>query len=215
MKAFTVHRGVTAPIMQDNIDTDQLIPSREMKRVSKSGLGAGLFAGWRYRYDGSQKIGPADEFVLNQPAYRDASILLSGRNFGCGSSREHAVWALTDFGIRAIIAEGFGAIFRMNCGRNGLLAIDLPADQITALQRFCEADPQTHRLTIDLKNNRVEAGDQHSFAFSIDEADRHMLLNGLDFIDFSLQFRDDIDRFAEAYRHQHSWAVLPATPVDD
>ncbi|MEM9184386.1 MAG: 3-isopropylmalate dehydratase small subunit [Pseudomonadota bacterium] len=209
MRAFTVHQGVAAPIMQDNIDTDQLIPSREMKRVSKSGLGAGLFAGWRYRYDGSQKIGPAEDFVLNQPAYRDASILLSGRNFGCGSSREHAVWALTDFGIRAIIAEGFGAIFRMNCGRNGLLAIDLPADQITALQRFCEADPQAHRLTIDLTNNRVDAGDQHSFAFSIDEADRHMLLNGLDFIDFSLQFRDDINRFAEAYRQQHSWAVLP------
>ena len=103
--------GVVAPILVDNVDTDQIIPSREMKRVSKSGLGEGLFAGWRYHYDGMRKIGLRKNFVLNNPEYFGASIILGGKNFGCGSSREHAVWALRDYGIRAIIAESFGRIF--------------------------------------------------------------------------------------------------------
>ena len=111
-------------MLVDNIDTDQIIPSREMTRVSKHGLGAGLFAGWRYLYDGKEKIGLKKDFVLTQPRYQGASILLGGRNFGCGSSREHAVWALLDFGIKAVIAESFGRIFRNNCARNGLLAIE-------------------------------------------------------------------------------------------
>lgn len=210
MTAFTVHTGVAAPILQDNIDTDQIIPSREMTRVSKSGLGTGLFAGWRYQYEGREKVGLDPQFVLNQGAYRNATILLSGRNFGCGSSREHAVWALKDFGIRVIVAESFGAIFRINCGRNGLLAIELDSLSISKLKDYCEASPQDHELRVDLTSNCITAGRQHTFAFAIDEADRHMLLNGLDFIDYTLQYRSDIETFTSTYRNRFAWAVLPA-----
>ncbi|MFK7955299.1 MAG: 3-isopropylmalate dehydratase small subunit [Lysobacterales bacterium] len=208
MKPFTQHRGVTAPIMQDNVDTDQIIPSREMTRVSKTGLGDGLFAGWRYTYDGSTKVGLVEEFVLNRSDYASASIILSGRNFGCGSSREHAVWALKDFGIRAIIAESFGAIFRMNCARNGLLAIELSAEAIAHFQGYCEQAPQQQRLEIDLEKNTVTGAPHQIFEFSIDEADRHMLINGLDFIDDTLQYDADIKDFSQRYREANQWAVL-------
>ncbi|MEO0577031.1 MAG: 3-isopropylmalate dehydratase small subunit, partial [Pseudomonadota bacterium] len=125
MNPFTTHSGIVAPILIDNVDTDQIIPSREMKRVSKLGLGEGLFAGWRYTYEDGEKTGLTDDFILNSPAYHGTSILLGGRNFGCGSSREHAVWALADFGIRVVIAASFGKIFHRNCARNGVLAIEL------------------------------------------------------------------------------------------
>ena len=194
--------------MQDNVDTDQIIPSREMTRVSKTGLGDGLFAGWRYIYDGAEKTGLADDFVLNQNHFADASILLSGRNFGCGSSREHAVWALKDFGVRAIIAESFGAIFRMNCARNGLLAIELAPSAIADLQDYCEQDPQRHLLKIDLEQNTVSGASTKTFDFSIDEADRHMLINGLDVIDYTLQFESEITTFSRRYRSANQWATL-------
>ena len=187
MKRFTQHEGIAAPLIIDSIDTDQIIPSREIKRVSKEGLGEGLFAGWRT--DG--------EFVLNQPRYKDASILLGGKNFGCGSSREHAVWALLDYGFRVVIAESFGRIFHRNCARNGLLAIELPAAQIAAI---------TDLVFVDLENCEIRTPGGDVFAFNVREADRHMLLNGLDFIEFTLQHASSIDAFAVIDRKKRPWA---------
>ena len=208
MSAIVTITGVCVPMRVDNVDTDQIIPSREMTRVSKHGLGAGLFAGLRYAYDGKKKVGINKDFVLNQPRYEGASILLGGRNFGCGSSREHAVWALRDFGIRAIIAESFGRIFRSNCARNGLLAIMLPAAAIEALATQCGSDPQTRQPAIDLTTCEVRTPDGDVFAFEIDESDRYMLLNGLDYIDYTLQFRDEIQGFVERDRVTRPWAHL-------
>ena len=208
MEAFRQLEGIAAPMLIDNVDTDQIIPSREMKRVSKTGLGQGLFAGWRYTYDGSKKTGDKPDFVLNRAEYRNASILLSGRNFGCGSSREHAVWALKDYGFRVVIAESFGRIFRSNCARNGLLAIVLPAEAITALEAQTRIDPQKRRVLIDLEACELRGPDGSSFTFDIVESDRHMLLNGLDYIDFTLGFETDINRFVEADQRARPWAHL-------
>lgn len=208
MEAFSKLEGIAAPMLIDNVDTDQIIPSREMKRVSKTGLGEGLFAGWRYTYDGTKKTGDNPEFVLNRPEYRAANILLAGRNFGCGSSREHAVWALKDHGFRVVIAESFGRIFRSNCARNGLLAIVLPAAAIAALEDQTRIDPQTRRLLVDLEACEVHGPDGSRFTFKITESDRHMLLNGLDYIDFTLHFEADIDRFVETDRLTRPWAYL-------
>ena len=208
MEPIALHSGVCAPIAADNVDTDQIIPSREMKRVSKQGLGEGLFAGWRFIYDGMNKAGPNEEFVLNKPEFQGASILLSGKNFGCGSSREHAVWALHDFGIKAVIAESFGRIFRINCARNGLLAIELPAAEIETLIEQTSDDPQSQRVTIDLTRCQVRAPQGEIFSFPIDESDRRMLLLGLDFIDYTLQFAADIDAFKARDRQVRAWAYL-------
>ncbi len=208
MKPFTTHVGIAAPLIVDDIDTDQIIPSHEMTRVSKNGLGTGLFAGWRYLYAGGDKIGPRSDFVLNESAYAGASILLAGHNFGCGSSREHAVWALLDFGVRVVIAESFGQIFRANCARNGLLAVELAAVDVDALRKLIAADPQTRMLEVDLRQCCVRAPDGREFSFEIDAADRKMLLDGLDHIDYSLQYRADIERFIENDRKVRPWAYL-------
>lgn len=208
MEPFRQLEGIAAPMVIDNVDTDQIIPSREMKRVSKTGLGQGLFAGWRYTYDGSKKTGDNSNFVLNRAEYQNASILLSGRNFGCGSSREHAVWALKDYGFRVVIAESFGRIFRSNCGRNGLLAIVLPVAAIAALEEQTRIDPQNRRVLVDLEARELCGPDGSTFTFDIPESDRHMLLNGLDYIDFTLGFEADIDRFVAADRDARPWAHL-------
>ena len=208
MSGIRQHTGVCAPIRVDNVDTDQIIPSREMTRVSKHGLGAGLFAGWRYLYDGKEKIGLRKDFVLTQAQYQGASILLGGRNFGCGSSREHAVWALRDFGIKAVIAESFGRIFRNNCARNGLLAIELAPEQIESLTALTAKDPQENLVTIDLTNCTVTSPGGGTYTFHIDESDRNMLLQGLDYIDYTRQFDADIKRFIERDLVARSWAKL-------
>ncbi len=208
MRAFRQHMGVVAPMIIDNVDTDQIIPSREMKRVSKSGLGEGLFAGWRYNYDDMKKIGLRKNFVLNKPEYFGASIILGGKNWGCGSSREHAVWALYDSGIRAIIAESFGRIFYRNCARNGLLAIELPPEQIEILANSTQTAPQSSRVLIDLLRREIHAPRGEVFEFSIYESDRNMLLNGLDYIEYTLQYRDAIESFGERDRKSRSWAYL-------
>ena len=208
MRAFTQHMGVCAPILVDNVDTDQIIPSAEMKRVSKQGLGKGLFAGWRYIYDGRSVIGLNNDFVLNRTDYFGTSIILAGKNFGCGSSREHAVWALKDFGIRVVIAESFGRIFRINCARNGLLAIELAAHDIETLHEQTAAAPQSQRVLVDLTRNQIHSPDGRIIGFDLDESDRHMLLNGIDYIDFTLQFATDIDQFVDEDRKRRSWAHL-------
>ena len=200
MKPFATHTGIAAPLFVDNVDTDQIIPSREMKRVSK--LGEGLFAGWRFTYDDGAKTGENPDFVLNQPEYRTASILLSGKNFGCGSSREHAVWALADYGIRVVIAESFGRIFRNNCARNGLLTIELDASEIA---RICDS---RGKISVDLASRTITLPEESAFVFEVNEGDRDMLLRGLDYIDFSLQYVGDIDDFVAADRARRAWAYL-------
>lgn len=207
MDKFTVHSGVAAPLLRINIDTDAIIPSREMKRVSKTGLCDGLFAGWRYTAVGGRE--PRPDFVLNQPAYAQATILLAGVNFGCGSSREHAVWALKEYGFRAVVAPSFGAIFYNNCVRNGLLPVELPEDVVQAL---AEATRGGAALRIDLERSEVVALGGAAYAFQIQPALREMLLEGLDPVALTLKLQDRIDAFQAQDRSARPWiyAGLPA-----
>jgi 3-isopropylmalate/(R)-2-methylmalate dehydratase small subunit len=205
MEKFTVHSGVAAPLLRDNIDTDAIIPSREMKRVSKAGLGEGLFAGWRYTQPGGRE--PNLEFVLNTPEYSGSSILLGGHNFGCGSSREHAVWALHEYGIRAVLAPSFGSIFFSNCVRNGILPVTLPQEQISAIADWVAQDPQNNQPTIDLNQKRLSWG-QETSGFELDEGHQTMLLQGLDGIDLTLQRLDDIEEFERNDRISRPWIYL-------
>jgi 3-isopropylmalate/(R)-2-methylmalate dehydratase small subunit len=202
MEKFVRHQGVAAPLLRSNVDTDAIIPSREMKRVSKAGLGEGLFAGWRYLAQQGRE--PDPDFVLNQPAYRGASILLGGTNFGCGSSREHAVWALKEYGIRAIVAPGFGSIFAGNCVRNGLLPLVLPARDVTAIAAWVSAAPAQNRLLIDLDAQQVSAGDR-VYPFEIDPGARHMLLQGLDAIALTQTRSEAITAFHRRRRELRPW----------
>lgn len=187
MTPFTTHTGTAAPLIRDNIDTDQIIPSREMKSVSKTGLSDGMFAGQRYIEDRTEN----PEFVLNQEIYRSATILLSGKNFGCGSSREHAVWALKEYGFRAIIAESFGEIFYNNCVRNGILCVQLDGALIRSLDDI---------VTIDLPNQLV---DQTSF--DIPEGDKKMLVEGLDGIGLTLQNEAEISNYFAKDKTERPW----------
>lgn len=187
MTPFLNHQGIAAPFLYDNVDTDQIIPSREMKAVSKTGLAAGLFAGQRYIK--GRTLNP--EFVLNDPKFKAATILLSGKNFGCGSSREHAVWALKDFGFRAIIACSFGEIFHNNCIRNGILPIEMNPEFIAGLPI---------QVSIDLPNQTVNGT---SFTFST--SDKKMLTEGLDMIGQTLAHQADIQAFFEADKIANAW----------
>lgn len=206
MKAFTQHTGVAAPLLQANIDTDVIIPSREMRTTGKTGLAAGMFANRRYS-DVDKRV-PDPEFVLNQPAYAGSSILLAGANFGCGSSREHAVWALKEFGIRCIIAPSFGAIFANNCVRNGLLALTLDEPAIDALVADIVDDPAGRPLRIDLEAQTLTSTGGKRFVFDVTADARHMLLNGLDAIGLTLQSADDIASFTQRDRERRPWAYL-------
>lgn len=189
MIPFTMHTGIAAPFLRDNVDTDQIIPSREMKSVTKTGLSDGLFAG--QRYISKREINP--EFILNQDNFRDATILLSGKNFGCGSSREHAVWALKEFGFRAVIAESFGEIFYNNCVRNGILCVPLDANVIVTLG---------YSVCINLPEQTVEG-----VYFDIPAGDKKMLVNGLDAIDLTLEHKSAIDAWFVKDRVLRSWLI--------
>lgn len=204
MDKFTTHTGVAAALLRSNIDTDAIIPSREMKTVSKTGLAGGLFAGWRY----VQAREPDPNFVLNRLNQRGSSILLAGLNFGCGSSREHAVWALKEYGIRAIIAPSFGAIFAGNCVRNGLLPVVLPDAQISALAASVAADPQGRQLCVDLQRCVVRDAAGRAYSFAIASSQREMLLNGLDPIALTLQSSAAIEGFQAADRQARPWIYL-------
>ncbi|MEY3714019.1 MAG: 3-isopropylmalate dehydratase small subunit [Pseudomonadota bacterium] len=202
MEPFRALRAVAAPILRANVDTDAIIPSREMKSVSKTGLAEGLFAGWRYTAIGGRDPNP--DFVLNQPAYTGTKILLGGENFGCGSSREHAVWALHEYGIRVVIAPSFSPIFRGNCVRNGIVPVMLTSAQIAALAEFVAIDPATRQLEVDLEAQEVRAGDS-ILRFELESEAREMLLEGLDGIDLTLKHRADIDAFVARDRVQRPW----------
>jgi 3-isopropylmalate/(R)-2-methylmalate dehydratase small subunit len=181
------------PLLRANIDTDAIIPSREMKTVSKQGLSGGLFAGWRYH--NARDINP--DFVLNNPDYNDAKILLAGENFGCGSSREHAVWALAEYGFRVIVAPSFGSIFYDNCIQNGVLPIRLSDDHIKGL-----AEP-LRKLMVDLTEQTID-----DVPFDISREHKKMLLEGLDAIDLSLEYLPDIERFEQQDTQNRSWVSL-------
>jgi 3-isopropylmalate/(R)-2-methylmalate dehydratase small subunit len=205
MEKFTAITAIAAPLLRINVDTDAIIPSREMKKVSKKGLAGGLFAGWRYRTPGSRDEDPG--FVLNRDPFRKAKILLSGANFGCGSSREHAVWALHEWGIRAIVAPSFGAIFYGNCVRNGIVPVVLANDVVESLATWVETDAAHNLLTVDLVGCSVRgAGTAHSF--DIAAADREMLLEGLDAIAVTMKRDDEILAFQARDRLRRPWIYL-------
>ena len=194
MKPFRTHRGLVAPLDRVNVDTDQIIPKQFLKRIERTGFGQFLFYDWRFDADGKKN----SDFVLDQPRYKGASILVAEKNFGCGSSREHAVWALADFGFRAVISSSFADIFANNSTKNGFLAVRLSEDEVAQLmQRAQEIDG--YQVTIDLE--KCEVRDEHGFhaKFSMDEFVRHCLLNGLDDIGLTLQHEREI----QAYEEQH------------
>jgi 3-isopropylmalate/(R)-2-methylmalate dehydratase small subunit len=195
--------GIAAPLVRDNIDTDAIIPSREIKGVGKSGLADGLFAGWRYRASGSRDPDPA--FVLNRPGFVHAPILLVGDNFGCGSSREHAVWALHEYGVRAVIAPSFAPIFFGNCVRNGIVPVTLDRATIKAI-----ADAGTI-VRIDLAEREITSGALRH-PITLDDEARAMLMEGLDAIDLTLRHRDAISCFHDADRRARPWIYLEHRP---
>lgn len=203
MTPFTVLTATAAPLIRDNIDTDAIIPSREMKSTGKTGLADGLFSAWRYLSPGGRDPDPA--FVLNKPAYADARILLGGVNFGCGSSREHAVWALAEYGIRAVIAPSFAPIFAGNCTRNGIVPVVLPADAIAGIAADGGA------VTVDLPAQRVSLADGPAWPFDIGAEAKAMLLEGLDAIDLTFKHRADIAAFQAADRKARPWIYLGET----
>ncbi|MCJ0570960.1 3-isopropylmalate dehydratase small subunit [Enterococcus cecorum] len=188
MEKFTIHTGQSVPLMNDNIDTDQLIPKTYLKRVEKSGFGEFLFDDWRYLADRS--LNP--DFILNHPDYKQATILVAGDNFGSGSSREHAAWALMDYGFKAVIAGSFSDIFYMNATKNGLLPIVLDQNTREKIAHL----PSDHQLTIDLAAQTVSVGED-TYHFDIDETWKYKLLNGLDEIGITLQSADEITAYEQ------------------
>lgn len=193
MTPFTTLDGAAAPLPAANVDTDQIIPARFLKTIKRSGLGRHLFDGLRYRSDGSEN----PDFVLNKPAYRSAKILIAFENFGCGSSREHAPWALTDFGVRCVIAPSFADIFANNASKNGLLLIALPRDLCEALMADAALGGNA-RMSIDLARQEICRADGSIIAFEVDPFVKHRLLNGLDDIGDTLSRQGAIDAFEAA-----------------
>jgi 3-isopropylmalate/(R)-2-methylmalate dehydratase small subunit len=200
MDKFTVLTGVAAPLPMINVDTDKIIPKQYLKTIERSGLGKALFDEMRYRPDGSEN----PDFVLNKPAYRAAKILVAGENFGCGSSREHAPWALLDFGIRCVIAPSFADIFHSNCFQNGVLPIKLPAETVALLMADAEKGANA-RLTIDLAAQTITRPDGSTVAFEVDSFRKHCLLNGLDDIGVTLQKEPAIAGFEAKQRSTQPW----------
>jgi 3-isopropylmalate/(R)-2-methylmalate dehydratase small subunit len=192
MQPFTTHTGIAVPLDRLNVDTDQIIPKQFLKRIERTGFGEFLFYDWRYGPDGE----PNPAFELNAPQYQGASILIAGRNFGCGSSREHAVWALHDYGIRAVIAPSFADIFYNNCFSNGLLPVKLSEEEVTELLERAK-EREGYRLTVDLEACTVTDLDGFSASFGIDPFYRYRMLNGLDDIGLTLQYEDEIARYEE------------------
>ncbi len=187
--------GKVAPLDRANVDTDQIIPAVHLKRVERTGFGQFLFEAWRKLPDGK----PNPDFVLNNPKYRDATILVAGPNFGSGSSREHAPWALQDYGFRTVIASSFADIFRGNCYQNGMLPVILPQEAVEHIMKQAQAHPG-YQVTVDLERCLVTGSDEFTVRFEMDEFRRHCLLNGLDEIGLSLQNEDKIT----AYEKRHA-----------
>ena len=190
MERFISHTGATAPLERANVDTDAIIPKQFLKRVERTGYGPFLFFDWRYKPDGAEN----PEFVLNRPGYREATILVAGRNFGSGSSREHAPWALQQFGFQAIIASSFADIFYNNSFENGLLPVELPEEIV---QQILERIRPGYELTVDLENQLVSDREGFEARFEIDPFRKNCLLNGLDSIGLTLKYEDDIANYEQ------------------
>lgn len=190
MKPFRVHKGRVAPFNRSNVDTDQIIPKQFLKRIERTGFGEFLFFDWRRGKDGN----PDPSFVLNQPRYAGASILVTEKNFGCGSSREHAVWALENFGFKAIVAPSFADIFANNCVQNGVLTVVLPEEQVAGILARAEETPN-YQLSVDLERLVVKDDLGFEASFQIEESTRHRLLRGLDDIGLTLQHESEITAY--------------------
>jgi 3-isopropylmalate/(R)-2-methylmalate dehydratase small subunit len=193
MESFTVHQGLVAVMDRVNVDTDQIIPKQFLKRIERTGFGQFLFFDWRFQDDGSEN----PEFELNQPSSEGASILVAGRNFGCGSSREHAVWALADYGFRCVIAESYSDIFYNNCFKTGILPIVLDSNQVQTLMQKKREHPD-YRLKVDLSAQKISDDDGMEIPFDVDPVRKEPLLKGLDDIGLTLQHEDRIAAFEAA-----------------
>jgi 3-isopropylmalate/(R)-2-methylmalate dehydratase small subunit len=200
MQPLRVHTGLAVPLKSPNVDTDQIIPKQFLKRVERSGYGKFLFFDWRYLQDGK----PNPSFILNEPRYAGATVLIAVRNFGCGSSREHAVWALTDYGFRVVIAPSFADIFANNCMKNGTATIVLSEAQVAELMRRAQEIPN-YQITLDLEKKLVEDANGFSASIEMDEFRRNCLINGLDDIELTLQHEADIAKFET---RRKSWMTV-------
>lgn len=204
MEKFTTLTGVAAPLPIRNVDTDMIIPKQFLKTILRSGLGKSLFFEMRYDQDGKE----TPDFVLNKPAYRKAQILVAGDNFGCGSSREHAPWALLDFGIRCVIAPDFADIFYNNCFQNGILPIRLPQSDVDKLMDDAQRGANA-TVTVDLEKQTIQGPDGGTIAFEVDPFRKHCLLNGLDDIGLTLQKADKIKAFEAKQQREEPWLATP------
>jgi 3-isopropylmalate/(R)-2-methylmalate dehydratase small subunit len=200
VEPFVEIDGIAAPLPQANVDTDVIMPKQFLKGITRDGLARGLFHDLRFDSSGRRR----EDFILNQAAYQDPAMLIVGPNFGCGSSREHAVWGLKQFGVRCLLGTSFASIFQDNCFRNGLLAIALPAGEVQQLQVLC-SDPSRNRLRVDLVNLRITSGEGAAMSFDCDALRRDDLLNGRDAIASTLQFATDIQRFEQAHWASYPW----------
>lgn len=200
MKPFTTLKAIAAPLDMINVDTDIIIPKQFLKTVKRTGLGVSAFYNIRYDDNGD----PLPDFALNKPAYKDAEILITGENFGCGSSREHAPWALLDMGFRCIISPSFADIFYNNSFKNGILPIVLPQDQVDQLMQSAKDEPDTE-VEVDLEKQIVTRGNKFSFEFEIDPFRKHCLLNGLDDIGLTLEKGVHIDTFEDKRSKEQPW----------
>ena len=205
MQPFQTLTATAAKLDQVNVDTDQIIPKQFLKKIERTGFGIHLFHDWRFLDDAGQKTNP--DFILNQSRYQGAQILVAGDNFGCGSSREHAPWALLDYGFRSIIAPSFADIFYNNCAKNGILLVALP--EVSVQQLFTEIEENVGcELTVDLPNQKVQSPKGLEFSFVIDPFVKHRLLNGLDDIGWTLQYQSEIESFESNYQKQAPWMFV-------
>jgi len=200
MEKFTTLTGVAAPMNMINVDTDMIIPKQFLKTIKRTGLGANLFHEMRFNEDGSEN----PDFVLNQPAYREAQILVADDNFGCGSSREHAPWAILDYGIRCVISTSFADIFYNNCFKNGILPIKVSKEDLDKLMDDAERGANA-TLTVDLEAQTIQGPDGGTVAFEIDAFKKHCLLNGLDDVGLTMQKADKIDAYEDRQRVSQPW----------
>jgi len=200
MQKFTKLSGIAAPLDLVNIDTDMIIPKQFLKTIKRSGLGVNLFDEMRYDDDRNE----IESFVLNQPAYRDAQILVAGDNFGCGSSREHAPWAIADFGITCVIAPSYADIFYNNCFKNGILPIALPQEKVDVLMKDAEKGANA-RIEVDLEAQTITSSDGEVFKFDVDAFKKHCLMNGLDDIGLTMEKAASIDAFETAAASARPW----------
>lgn len=215
MKKYTTEQGLVAPLDRSNVDTDQIIPKQFLKSIKRTGFGVNLFDEWRYLDEGypnqDNSIRPINpDFVLNQPQYQGATILLTRKNFGCGSSREHAPWALEEYGFRTVIAPSFADIFYNNCFKNGMLPVILTEDEVDELFAESESTPN-FQLTVDLPQQKVISPSGKQYSFEVDEFRKHCLLNGLDDIGLTLQESEAIKAFEANAKQARPWIFQELT----